>query len=84
MKRDYIPGLGDCIDMAVIGASWEKERARELRGMILCIREGHYLTLLVGTDTFTTSYVAALTDKGVRKCPYATAVRLTLADFREA
>lgn len=49
LKRDYIAGLGDCIDMAVIGASWEKERARELR---------------VGTDTFTTFYVAALTDQG--------------------
>lgn len=45
LKRDYIPGIYDCIDMAVIGASWDKERARELG---------------VGTDTFTTFYVAAL------------------------
>ncbi|KAG8827284.1 hypothetical protein FRC19_004490 [Serendipita sp. 401] len=45
LKRDYIPGLGDCIDMAVIGAKWEKERGRELA---------------VGTDTFTTFFAAAL------------------------
>ncbi|KAG8836098.1 hypothetical protein FRC17_010031 [Serendipita sp. 399] len=46
LKRDYIPGFGDCIDMAVIGVMWEKERARELA---------------VGTDTFTTFFAAALT-----------------------
>ena len=32
LKADYIPGYGDNIDLVLIAASWEKERARELRG----------------------------------------------------
>lgn len=32
MKKDYVPGYGDTIDLVVIAASWEKDRARELRG----------------------------------------------------
>lgn len=32
LKKDYIPGYGDCVDMVVLGATWEKERARTLRG----------------------------------------------------
>jgi DNA ligase 4 len=32
LKRDYIPGYGDTLDMVLAGASWEKERGRELRG----------------------------------------------------
>ncbi|KAJ6621297.1 hypothetical protein B0H10DRAFT_2017849 [Mycena sp. CBHHK59/15] len=31
LKRDYIPGYGDCVDLVVLGASWDKERGRELR-----------------------------------------------------
>ncbi|CAD6883877.1 unnamed protein product [Tilletia laevis] len=44
LKADYIDGLGDTVDMAVIGAGWSVKRARELR---------------VGTDGFTTFYLAA-------------------------
>lgn len=32
MKKDYIPGLGDCADFVILGAGWEKERGRELGG----------------------------------------------------
>ncbi|KAH9935976.1 uncharacterized protein BXZ73DRAFT_89463 [Epithele typhae] len=45
LKKDYIPGYGDNVDLALIGASWEKERARELR---------------VPPTAFTTFYFAAL------------------------
>ncbi|EIW58323.1 uncharacterized protein TRAVEDRAFT_124375 [Trametes versicolor FP-101664 SS1] len=31
LKQDYIPGHGDAVDLVLLGASWEKERARELR-----------------------------------------------------
>ncbi|TFK32795.1 hypothetical protein BDQ12DRAFT_691997 [Crucibulum laeve] len=31
VKRDYIEGYGDTVDLVIVGASWEKERARELR-----------------------------------------------------
>lgn len=31
-KKDFIPGYGDTVDMILVGASWEKERARKLRG----------------------------------------------------
>ncbi|KAG8965975.1 hypothetical protein FRC03_012710 [Tulasnella sp. 419] len=45
MKADYIPGLGDTVDLAVIGACWEKERGRTLR---------------VTPSTMTTFFLAAL------------------------
>ncbi|KAF9653358.1 DNA ligase/mRNA capping enzyme, partial [Thelephora ganbajun] len=31
LKKDYIPGLGDCVDLVIVGACWEKDRGRELR-----------------------------------------------------
>jgi ATP-dependent DNA ligase len=37
VTSDYIPGLGDTISCCIVGASWTKERGRELRGMLsLC------------------------------------------------
>lgn len=44
LKKDYIPGYGDTIDMVLVGAGWQKERARELR---------------VGPNIFTTFYFGA-------------------------
>ena len=35
LKRDYIPGLDDTIDLVVVGASWDKDRGRELNGQRL-------------------------------------------------
>lgn len=32
LKKDYIPGYGDSLDLLIVGARWDKERARELRG----------------------------------------------------
>ncbi|KAH8832609.1 hypothetical protein DL96DRAFT_1582827 [Flagelloscypha sp. PMI_526] len=48
LKKDYIPGLGDCIDLLVLGAGFDKERAMELK---------------VPADTFTTFYIGALSNK---------------------
>jgi DNA ligase-4 len=44
LKRDYIQGFGDAIDVCLLGAGWNKDRGRELR---------------VGPDTFTTFYMGA-------------------------
>ncbi|KAJ2919477.1 hypothetical protein MD484_g929, partial [Candolleomyces efflorescens] len=44
LKKDYIPGYGDTVDMVLVGARWEKHRARELR---------------VGPNIFTTFYFGA-------------------------
>lgn len=32
LKKDYIEGFGDCVDLVIVGASWDRDRARELRG----------------------------------------------------
>ncbi|KAJ7777837.1 hypothetical protein DFH07DRAFT_796301, partial [Mycena maculata] len=43
LKRDYIPGYGDCVDLVVLGVSWDKERARELR-----VAPNAYTTFYIG------------------------------------
>ncbi|KAJ9104309.1 hypothetical protein QFC20_004591 [Naganishia adeliensis] len=48
LKRDYIPGVGDCVDMAILAIGWNKDRARELR---------------VGPSVMTTLYAGVLTNK---------------------
>ncbi|KAG1741125.1 DNA ligase/mRNA capping enzyme [Suillus lakei] len=47
LKKDYVPGYGDTIDLVVIAAAWEKDRARELR---------------VAPSTLTTFYIAVLSN----------------------
>ncbi|OCF46055.1 hypothetical protein I317_00143 [Kwoniella heveanensis CBS 569] len=47
LKKDYIPNLGDCIDLVLLGAGWDVDRARELR---------------VDTSVFTTFYIGVLTN----------------------
>ena len=49
--------------MCVVGAAWDKERARDLGGTDFCERFGggtHGHT--VGTDTLTTFFIAALSE----------------------
>ncbi|KAJ6518607.1 hypothetical protein C8R45DRAFT_948670 [Mycena sanguinolenta] len=43
LKRDYIPGYGDCVDLVILGSSWDKDRARELR-----VAPNAYTTFYIG------------------------------------
>ncbi|OSX64101.1 hypothetical protein POSPLADRAFT_1088234, partial [Postia placenta MAD-698-R-SB12] len=52
LKRDYIPGYGDTVDLVIVGAAWEKERARELR---------------VAPTAYTTFYLGVLSNREVMK-----------------
>lgn len=53
MKKDYIPDLGDCVDLVLLGAGWDIGRARELR---------------VDTSVYTTWYMGVLMNRDkVRK-----------------
>ncbi|KIJ62038.1 hypothetical protein HYDPIDRAFT_42295 [Hydnomerulius pinastri MD-312] len=45
LKKDYVPGYGDTIDLVVVAAAWDKDRARELR---------------VPPSTLTTFYIGVL------------------------
>ncbi len=35
-QKDYIPNLGDCIDLVILGLGWDIDRARDLRGKFPC------------------------------------------------
>ncbi|KAL4248499.1 ATP-dependent DNA ligase family protein [Abortiporus biennis] len=52
LKRDYIPGYGDAVDLVLIGAGWDKERAR---------------TLAVAPTVYTTFYVGVLANAALLK-----------------
>ncbi|KAL1746782.1 hypothetical protein HDZ31DRAFT_12942, partial [Schizophyllum fasciatum] len=47
LKRDYIPGYGDTLDLVLVGAIWDAERARKLG---------------VSPAVYTTFYIGALTN----------------------
>lgn len=36
-QKDYIPHLGDCIDLVILGAGWDIDRARELLGSLFLL-----------------------------------------------
>ncbi|KAK1227208.1 hypothetical protein PQX77_009842 [Marasmius sp. AFHP31] len=52
LKMDYIPDLGDTVDLVILGAGWRKDRGAELR---------------VPRTTFTTFFVGALRNPEVLK-----------------
>ncbi|GAA6059260.1 hypothetical protein JCM10212_006653 [Sporobolomyces blumeae] len=45
LKKDFIPGAGDTLDFVIVGASWQKERAREL-----LVPPSVYTTFFVGLE----------------------------------
>ncbi|KAI5825154.1 DNA ligase/mRNA capping enzyme [Schizophyllum commune Tattone D] len=55
LKRDYIPGYGDTLDLVLVGAVWDAKRARELG---------------VSPAVYTTFYIGALTNaEALKKDP---------------
>lgn len=49
LKKDYIPGYGDTVDLALIGATWDKDRAREL-GVAPTVYTTFYIGALANTE----------------------------------
>ncbi|GAA5911215.1 uncharacterized protein JCM6883_001943 [Sporobolomyces salmoneus] len=45
LKKDFIPGAGDTLDFVIVGASWQKQRAREL-----LVPTSVYTTFFVGLE----------------------------------
>ncbi|GAA5959998.1 hypothetical protein JCM3765_006129 [Sporobolomyces pararoseus] len=45
LKKDFIPGAGDTLDFVVVGASWQKQRAREL-----LVPPSVYTTFFIGLE----------------------------------
>jgi DNA ligase-4 len=62
LKKDYVPGYGDTIDLVVIAGSWEKDRARELRGRYCpgFDRANSSQSTLVPPSTITRFYIGVL------------------------
>jgi len=75
LKKDYISGYGDTIDLVVIAAAWEKDRARELRGVYYhrdLEAEMMNDSCLVPPSTLTTFYIAALGNSSQMKSDVST------------
>ncbi|GAA5943754.1 uncharacterized protein JCM15063_005827 [Sporobolomyces koalae] len=45
LKKDFIPGAGDTLDFVVVGASWQRQRAREL-----LVPPSAYTTFFIGLE----------------------------------
>lgn len=57
-SADYISGLGDTMDLAVVGAAWDKDRGRELGGPFQSASRNTADVCIVGPGTFTTFWIA--------------------------
>jgi hypothetical protein len=77
LKKDYISGYGDTIDLVVIAAAWEKDRARELRG-VYYLQDLKVAMMnhrwLVSPSTLTTFYIAVLGNSSQMKSDVSTGV----------
>ncbi|KAG9104312.1 hypothetical protein FRC06_003820, partial [Ceratobasidium sp. 370] len=65
MKKDYIPGLGDCADFVVIGAGHDRDRGRELGGELISFvaSRGYIDVETVGPGVLTTFYIGVRTNE---------------------
>lgn len=64
LKKDYIPGHGDTVDLIVVGAAWDKMRGRELRGTFISCAYPRLgvESIPVPPSTLTTLYIGALSN----------------------